>query len=112
MKLTNQQIDAVVETIYSKEYKAKQILIDKKDTEARKTALPKAKELYKIYEKIPKTVRDCLRYNSTVTIKKIIDALVKESKIKNVSRDEIRNKVLIASIDSSTLDELKTKLDF
>lgn len=74
--------------------------------------VPKAKKLMKIYDTIPKELVDALR-NCAYGVfneEKLINFLSKNVAIKKIDLSEIKNNVLIASIDADSLTELKSKL--
>lgn len=110
MKLSNQQIDALVAMIAKKQNAKHKVENDKKIEAARKKNIVQAKQLMKFYETIPKELRGAMYRNNPLNERGMVDWLSKDIDTKCASKDEIRNEILIASIDAQTLDQLKLKL--
>lgn len=109
MKLTNQQIDALLNNVekqkkleYQKEY----------DLKVKENNIKNKKEitsLLKTYEKIPKILKDLMYYNKNLSEKTITDSLNKIEK-KSFDKSDLKNQIIIASIDSKDMEELQKKL--
>ena len=109
MKLTNQQIEAVIsnvreieETKFEKEYK------EKKDKETKAKA-PLAKKYYQMYKSLPVELQKHFSPYDRISESSILNSLVKVEK-KTFQTKELRNKIILASIDAASLEELKMKL--
>jgi predicted RND superfamily exporter protein len=113
MKLTNQQIDSLTDVLVNEKEKSLKVINDKKKAEIKAKAAKRAKELIKIYNKIPAELVKCIKENryddSEMTETKIINSLTyyKEEK---ANRSEFRSKVVLASIGCNNVIELKSKL--
>ena len=113
MKLSNQQINAIVFEL-SKESALR------KENEAAKDALYKDKKIisdgkkfYKKYMEIPSEISNEVFFNSKKTEKDFIRAVVnyvfKPKKCK-VTDKELRQLIIIESIDCKNIDELRKKV--
>jgi hypothetical protein len=111
MKLSNQQIEALIAKI-QKENKAK-ILQEVEALRNDPVIIKKAEGYKQLLSKVPKDIRDCSRYSDDRDmLKKIITELVDKSKIKTkeLYSSDLRNDILVASIESNDLKELSNKL--
>lgn len=118
MKLTSMQLEAVVSKIYDAE-KSKQDLASKKiNAENTKKNLPMAKKYYKLLSQIPLDVRRLMYINKDES--EFLSYLNKKSlgeknkydgyESDRVSKNDIRQRVVIASIESESLTHLQNKL--
>lgn len=110
MKLSNQQVNALVEMLFDqeKERLSKLNAAALKKSEMANSA--RIKELVRFYKTIPKDLLEAIHgYGNTIE-KKLTDHFASERKIESPNRNKIRNEILIASIDTNTLDELKSRL--
>lgn len=117
MRLTRYQIDAILDEIDSR----KKDLTAKKKAELIKKFTPEAKALAKktaaAIAAIPRTVRYDILYGSEHTVpvltkrflKKKMDSVKPETPL--VNREDLRRKIILASIDATTVEELKRKLN-
>lgn len=109
MKLSNNQIRAIIDQIASKE----QIKLDadyKKEKDAiLKIKKPLAKKYFALYSKLPLELKKLLKNYDGISESSILDSIT-NVKIKRFDRNDMYNKIIIASIDSKDLDELKKKL--
>lgn len=110
MKLSKQQIDAIVDkikTVKTIEYKSK---VEKAKKEQLKTKAPSAKKYYEIYKTLPKELINILYYRKDLSEKIILD-MISNVKIENkFNANDFRNQIILASIDAQDLDELSKKL--
>lgn len=122
MNLNKQQVEAILSTISTQknaEYKAKLEALTS-DPATIKQAESILKELTAIQSKLEKLpvkvhmkVEDGTR-NYGCKLNHIIDALTlkrRNSIRNNFDREDMRNKIVLASIDSETMSELQTKLN-
>lgn len=109
MKLSNPQINAIINEVA----KTEQVKLDadyKKSKEALvKEKTPVAKKYFALYNALPADLRKHLSPYDRVTEKGILDSLVKIDK-KQYNRSELESKIILASIDANDLEELKKKL--
>lgn len=111
MKLSNQQIDALVSRVCDKKedgsaYEAIKLRLMK---DPKNIAL--AKKYASAIGSIPERVRRSMYINKTNWNDFLLHIIKpKLPHQKEVSRQDIRNKILIASIESETLDQLQKKL--
>lgn len=113
MRLSNQQIEALIAVISEKEEKAHAEATKKKREAEAKRCLGKAKEYTKLVNALPAELKNIIRDSyrgATFNEKYFTDNLTESIKEPRHDRDKLRNKILIASIDSDTLSELKVKL--
>lgn len=111
MKLSNQQIDALLAVMQQKHDAKHKEANKKKLAEARKKVEPRAAELMKIYEKMPTELKEFYGSYSKPNKEQLIHRLMKSVQYPSFDRSEMRNRILIASIDSATMDELKRKMN-
>lgn len=109
MKLSNPQIQAIINEVAKKE----QVKLDddyKKSKDAlTKEKIPIAKKYFTMYNALPNDLRKHISPYDRVTEKSILNSLVGIEK-KSFNRSELENKIILASIDSNDLEELKKKL--
>jgi uncharacterized pyridoxal phosphate-containing UPF0001 family protein len=112
MKLTRYQINAIIDEIRSQEKKE----VAQGLSKIRKQYSPNAKILATKYHKslqhIPADVRELLNiefYSIGAIQERLLKRIVPKARV--VSFDDLRRKIILASIDSSTVEELKRKLN-
>ncbi len=109
MKLTNQEIEAIAGKIVKKydDEREKELTIVKKD----KKILSEAKRIHKLLQSIPKAVRDNY-YQFNTSTESIADVLINNVKLKSIRKEPfmVKQEIIIASIDSETLEQLFKKL--
>lgn len=109
MKLSNPQIRAIIDEVAKKE----QVKLDadyKKAKDAMtKEKTPVAKKYFATYNALPADLRKHLSPYDRVTEATILHSLVTIEK-KSFNRSELESKIILASIDSADLEELKMKL--
>lgn len=120
MKLSNQQIDALSSQI-TNEYREKQqeeIKKLKESGQVKKLAKKyseQATRFMKLFNALPKKVQEKVKYYPTSIMNEeaFIDASYIELRLvpETIIPADIRNKILVASIDSTDLAQLKEKLD-
>ena len=110
MRLTNQQVDAIIDNVCS-ENRSK-IDAEKKAIRENKEVLKEAKKYYDLIQQIPKEVRRLSYVDKDM--RGLIEAVVGAKRLmpttKETKRNDLRSKIILASIDCKTLAELKTKL--
>jgi hypothetical protein len=118
MKLTKQQIQALAKEIHDE---LKQIAVDEHEKEkqkAEKEITRLTKKYVTAYKKLPKNFTKIIfgfnDYLSNLDLEKhVFNKLMNEKvKPKTIKLNEIENKIIIASIDSKDLEELKKKITF
>jgi hypothetical protein len=114
MKLSNQQIDAIVSQQENKFDSANKIQAEFTKNKLEKMKA-KAKQICLIAKKIDKEVIEEMGYEYTE--KRVFDKIksIERSKIPSAPKfdsDKFKTDLIIASIDSNTMDELKKKLNF
>ncbi len=111
MKLSNQQIEAIITNICSKQNLI--IVAEKNAIRKDKKIISEAKKYFDILNQIPKDVR--IRTYIDKTLSQFIEYVIETRKIKpktsEIKRSELTNKIILASIDAKSLIELKTKLN-
>jgi hypothetical protein len=109
MKLTNQQINAIVSEARDN-FNKKQAEL-KKNLFKDKSLIKKSKDLYKAYKELPQEIKD-LMYNKPSSDHYFLSNLVnKKFKSDIFDGHALSNKIVILSIDSKDLDDLKKKLN-
>ena len=115
MKLTNMQLEAVVSKIYDAEVKKETAEYKKKLATYSKKNQVLAKKYYKSLCLIPSDIREVLYIRKTE--KDILYSLNKKSmgnrdeySIERKTKNDIRERVLIASIETESLVGLQAKL--
>ena len=114
MKLTNQQLGAIIDTLEKSHELSHKKKLEESDKQNELDAVEKAKKLMKIYQKLPKELIDAIKglySGQQLTESKLTEKIKKRSVIPKFERKEILNKVLIASIDCKSIDELQRKLN-
>lgn len=110
MKISNQQIDSLVSAILSKnrEDRDNEIKLLKSD----KKIIELARKYTSYLNKIPKEIRSSCYIDKDES--RFINALAESKKLKTktLSFDTVKNSIIIASIEVTSLDELKKKLKF
>lgn len=111
MKLSNQQIEAIVNSV--KAETNKKIAKEEADIKARKDVQQEAKKYFNLLQTIPAEVRKVayIDKNLNYLIEGVVSMKKLYPKTKKVSADELKHKIILASIDSETIEELKNKLD-
>ena len=110
MKLSKQQVEAIVCSVAEKENIKIRSEAKKSETILRKEKLPLAKKYFAMYQALPTDLRKHLSPYDRVSEKSILDSLVSVD-IKSFDKDSLRRKLILASIDSKDMDELKKKLN-
>jgi len=117
MKLTRYQIDTIVDAIYQSKVDIelkKRVALAKKWTPAARVLARKA---HSAIQSIPKCLRDeILRGNDhsiSFFTSRIIDQKLYDLPpvMPRLYRNDLRRKIILASIDASTVEELKRKLN-
>ncbi len=108
MKLTNQQIDAVINIAKDNNEKLKKI--EKAILFKDKNLIKQSKELYKEYKNISPILKN--KYISTADEKSILKALIEKvpSKVKSLDSWKLKQEIIILSIDSKDIKEIYDKL--
>ena len=108
MKLTNQQIDAVINIAKDNNQKLKNI--EKSLLLKDKNLIKQSKELYKEYKNINPILKN--RYISNIDERGILKMLVERepSKVKSFDAYKLKQEIIILSIDSKDIKELYDKL--
>lgn len=111
MKLSNQQIDAIVSTLSRKATKKYQTEIAAYRKQQREKNLPKATKYLAAIKAIPLDLR--INYNTEPTIDSIINQLFDENKapVKEFCEESTRNKIILASIEAVDMAELEKTLN-
>ena len=110
MKLSNEQINAILD-VYEKRYKKEMnTKVEKQIAENKKQIMEQAKKYYKVLCQIPPQVRRVIRMDRTLA--EIAYSLQSELPSVNgkFDRNEMRGKIILATIETETIDELKKKL--
>lgn len=110
MKLTNQQIDALIAVCEQKHNKKNAAHNEAKQKEADKKNIGLVKEYLKIYKAIPERLKQFMYSRRPLTEKYLLDEMRGNANLVKFDIRDFRNKILIASIDSATMVELKQKL--
>lgn len=110
MKLSNQQIEAIINSIKSKEQK--QIDVERKEHQSNPKFAKEAERIFVIIDKLPTSIKSHM-YSDLKSVSNITKVLAGdfEPKTKLSSSSDLRNKLILTSIDASSLEELKNKLD-
>ena len=112
MKLSNQQVDALAVEICKKNNQK----IEKEKSERLKNpeVIKKAKVAFAIFSKLDDIGKKAVSPYYAKKLSDFVAAYAEEIEIKTVyfRESDIKNKIILASIDSSSLDELKTKLNY
>lgn len=113
MKLSNQQLEALVSKVYNEEQKINdKIYLDaKKKVQSDKKHLAVAKKYAAALNSIPQSLRKRMyidKGDEKEFLAYITRPLIPE--LKHVEKQPIRDKILIASIESDTLIQLQDKL--
>lgn len=111
MKITNQQIDAIVSETMRKENLRVNNEKDKLKEDTRIVA--EARKYLSLIEKIPLDIRKSIYGFYDINLDKIVNAIIAAKKLTipyKLNHSELRNKIIIASIDSKDIEELKSKL--
>lgn len=116
LKLTKQQIDAIVNTVSSK----RDLEINKENEKFYKEEEDRVKkhliEFEKNYDKIDKDVLKIIEngyyYSRKDTIERFKRSIFnpKKSKLKPIDKEELKNSIILESINVKDLDELCKKL--
>jgi hypothetical protein len=117
MKLASYQINAILDEIDSK----RKEVTAKKKAELTKKWTPEAKKMARKAAAgilvIPKFLRGDLLYGSNHTVAELTARIIR-AKLNSLKpatplcdRESLRRKIILASIDSSTVEELKRKLN-
>jgi hypothetical protein len=112
MKLTNQEIDALVGAIQASE-KAK---IEKFNEELFKNPskqnVERARKHYKSFISVPAEIRAHIRHRDTVTEKDFLNAVLYPKKKTYANRTtELRNNVILVAMQSKDIIQLKKNLN-
>lgn len=114
MKLTNQQLGAIIDTLEKNHELNHKKQWEEKDKQNELDAVEKAKKLMKIYQKLPKELIDAIKGlygGQQLTESRLAEKIKKRGTIPKFERKTILNKVLIASIDCKNIEELQKKLN-
>jgi hypothetical protein len=112
MRLSNQQIEAILDKIEEKQSAKSEAEYKRRTEEEMKKKQALANEYYLIYKKLPLRLKSMIRGYSAVTRTFILNQLVDVQRPSDgISRRELKNKIILASIDVKTMDELKKKLN-
>lgn len=108
MKISGQQIDCLVMAAVAKSKEARDLEI--KAIKRDKKLIALAKKYTKILNQIPKDIRVSMYIDKEEY--RFINALVEKHKLKTniLNFQEVKNKIIIASIEVESLEELKRKL--
>lgn len=110
MRLTNQQIDAIMDNVCSKN--RNKIEAEKKAIRASKEVQKEAKKYYDLIHQIPKEVRRLCYLDKDM--RNIIEGVVGAKRLspstKEIRRSDLRSEIILASVDCKTLSELSNKL--
>jgi flagellar motor switch protein FliM len=110
MKLSNQQIDALL-AVMEENHKAKNRKANEKSREdAKKKVQERVRRYMDVYKSVPAELRAVMYSDRNLTSQKLTERLAKHTKSESFDESKMRNKILIASIDSATMDELKKKI--
>lgn len=111
MKLTNQQIDAIIENVCSKNKAQREA--EKEAIRNNKEVITEAKKYYALIQKIPKNIRQYAYIDKDLHT--LIHGVIRAKKLKpttkEIDRNQLRTNIILKSIDCSTLDDLKKKLN-
>lgn len=110
MKLSNQQLDALVSKIYNNSKQEDLYKIKCKECKVNPKTIALANKYEKTLNSIPEKIRNKLYIKTTNN--QFLDAIVQTTIVEPPlkSRTDIKNEILIASIDSETFNELQEKL--
>lgn len=110
MKLSNQQIEAIVNSV--KAETNKKIAKEEADIKSRKDVQQEAKKYYNLLLTIPSEVRRVAYLDKKLN--QLIEGVVSMKKLhpktERVSAEALKDKIILASIDSATIEELKNKM--
>lgn len=111
MKLTNQQISAIVNKV-REGVKIKQNA-ERESFYKDKELIKKAKDYKKLYDSLPADFKNQVCYTRTRTEKDFLDKFVenKSSKIKNIDSNILTQDIILMSIDCNDLEDIKKKLN-
>lgn len=115
MKLSNDQINALVtqaQIVNNEKIKKDN---DKLRAANKLSVEREAKKYVELLNKIPKDLRNSIGlYDGNIVLSNIIEKVYKIKNIKSnmqvLDHQKLKNEIIIASIDSSDLNELKSKL--
>lgn len=111
MKITNQQINAIVSEAIRKE----NLRVSNENNKLREDTriVAEARKYLSLIEKIPLDIRKSIYGSYGINLDNIVNAIIAAKKLTipyELNYSEIRNKIIIASIDSKDIEELKSKL--
>ena len=106
----NTQINAIIEQVERVEQPKLTAQFKKELHDTKKRMAPIAKKYYSAFQQLPAELRKFLSPYDKVSEEKILDYLVKVDK-KYFDTKELRSKIIIASIDSGDIEDLKKKLN-
>jgi len=112
MKLTRYQIDAIIAQVRSEEKKQTALGLSKIRKQYSGNAKILAAKYHKSLQQIPASVRQLLNiefYSIGAIQERLIKQIVPKEKV--ISYEDLRRKIILASIDATTVEELKRKLN-
>ena len=108
MKLNNQQIDAIVNEQYKKH--REKVDAEYAKNKKAKDVIEKANKLDKIYKSLSPEFKEAHPYTFNNKPDYVSFYAKKVSKLPDFSRESLKNDIIMLSIDSKDLAELKSKL--
>lgn len=111
MKLTNQQISAIVNKV-REGIRVKQ-KAERESFYKDKELIKKAKDYKKLYDTLPVDFKNQVCYSRTRTEKDFLDRFVesKPSKIKDIDSHTLTQNIILMSINCNDLEDIKKKLN-
>lgn len=110
MKLSNQQIRALATQLTIEQNKKQLPLIKAAEKKLENAAQKEAMNLLKIINKIPLEIRRILYSDMSPSLKSLTKKLQKNHGIPTYSVSDMEDKIIVASIEANTIEELKRKL--
>jgi hypothetical protein len=111
MKLTNQEIGALVDTIRGTEKQKIEKFNEDLKKNPSKQDMANAKKYHKALISIPRAIRNEVNYRDDITEKQVLNAILSFKKKRYSGRtDELRSNVIIAAMECENIFQLKKKL--
>ena len=111
MKLSNQELDALVGTIISIEKQKVDTFNENLQKNPSKQDVEKSKKYYKALSSVPIAIRKKLNYYDNPSEKDVLTVIVSFKKKTYISHgNDLRNDIVVKSMESENLGALKKKL--
>lgn len=109
MKLSNQQIEVIVNLIAKQKEEKANALNAVKIKKEKQNHKARAQLLFKQYKTLPEDLKKFIK-NYGKTEEEMVEFLMKNVEQVKINKQEIRDSIILASIDAESLAELKGKL--